>query len=551
MYYSVIGVLATVILLLENFDILLDLNGAFEQPAWKVYRRFLIVVLIYYFTDILWGFFESRKLIVPLFIDTSAYFLTIAIGARYWTKYVVVYLNDNRRFSRFLIIFGRLLSASAFCFVIANIFKPVLFSIDENCVYYPLGLRYILLNAQIIVLVLLSIYAFASVLRLHGKTDNAKRYRTISLFGLIMSACLIAQLWFAYLPLYAVGYMLGTCILRVFIIRDEKEEYRSKMEMAAKEADQVKHRLAEERMEEERIAYTRINSLTGNFLVIYIVVPQTGRYREYSSSTSFENYSIPKEGLDFFAASRENVKKVIHPGDLERFLTLFTMDNVMAEIRKNGLFAINYRLMVDSKPHYVQLKAALVDEKDGRRLIVGVNDIDSVIRQEDEYKRQIEEAQNEVNFDALTGARSKHAYLEDEDKLNIQIKEHDTESFAIAILDVNDLKKVNDTFGHQAGDQYIRDAYSVIRTTFRSSNIYRVGGDEFAVIIMGKDYENVDEIVDKIREHNIQAIKVGGVVIACGMSRFENDESVDSVFERADQQMYENKYKLKASKTAD
>ena len=55
MYYSVIGLLAAVILLVENFDILLNLNGAFEQPAWKVYRKFLIVVLIYYITDIFWG----------------------------------------------------------------------------------------------------------------------------------------------------------------------------------------------------------------------------------------------------------------------------------------------------------------------------------------------------------------------------------------------------------------------------------------------------------------------------------------------------------------
>ena len=476
-----------------------------------------------------------------LFADTSAYFISIAVGALYWTQYVVVYLNDNSRYSRFLVIFGRILAASAVCFVIVNFFKPVLFAIDEDCVYHPLGLRYLLLNAQIIVLVILSVYGFVSALRLHGKNDKAKRYRAICLFGMIMSVCLIAQLWFAYLPLYAVGYMLGTCILHVFVIGDEKEEYR-------KEAEEAKHRLVEERMEEERIAYTRINSLNGSFLVIYVVNPRTGWYREYSSTSRFDLFSIPKDGTDFFSAARENGEKVVHPGDLERYLSLFTMDNVMAEISRTGLFAMNYRLMIDSKPHYVQLKAAIVEEKDGRRLIVGVNDIDFVVRREDEYKRQIEEARKEVNLDAMTGAGSKHAYLEAEDELNTKIKEHENIDFAVAIFDVNDLKRINDTFGHQAGDQYIRDAYSVIRTSFADSSIFRVGGDEFAVIVKDNDYGCVDELVEKIMEHNIQALKTGGVVVACGVSRYDNDGSVESVFQRADQKMYENKYLLKSGK---
>ena len=49
-------------------------------------------------------------------------------------------------------------------------------------------------------------------------------------------------------------------------------------------------------------------------------------------------------------------------------------------------------------------------------------------------------------------------------------------------------------------------------------------------------------------EHNIQALKTGGVVVACGVARYDNDGSVESVFQRADQKMYENKYLLKSGK---
>ena len=83
MYYSAIGLLAVLILLIENQDVLLNLGGAFEKPAWRAYRRFLSAVFAYYVTDILWGFLESRKLGALLFADTtvgapSAYVLVAA-----------------------------------------------------------------------------------------------------------------------------------------------------------------------------------------------------------------------------------------------------------------------------------------------------------------------------------------------------------------------------------------------------------------------------------------------------------------------------------------
>ena len=120
--------------------------------------------------------------------------------------------------------------------------------------------------------------------------------------------------------------------------------------------------------------------------------------------------------------------------------------------------------------------------------------------------------------------------------------------FAIVILDVNDLKIVNDTLGHKAGDQYLRDACKVICTTFKRSPVFRVGGDEFCVLAQGDDYGRLDELVELMNEHNDEAIKNGGVVVALGVSRYKQDSKVASVYERADQRMYENKSGLKAKK---
>ena len=203
-------------------------------------------------------------------------------------------------------------------------------------------------------------------------------------------------------------------------------------------------------------------------------------------------------------------------------------------------------MVADNIPRYVQLKAAMIDEKEGKRLIIGINDIDNLVRQEQEYQKRLSLAENQAHIDALTGVRNKHAYLDEEEKLDSMINEGNDIDFAIVIFDVNDLKKVNDSQGHQAGDQYIRDACKLICDTFKRSPVFRVGGDEFAVVAQGEDYAVIDELIDRVANHNKEASENGGIVIACGMSRFEKeDDCVAKVFERADRKMYEGKNILK------
>ena len=310
-------------------------------------------------------------------------------------------------------------------------------------------------------------------------------------------------------------------------------------------AEMIRH--AEERMEEEQIAYGRIHALAGDYLAVHVVDPETDRYREYSSNEGYESFSLPKDGVDFFNTTRAMSPQFVHPEDLDRYMHAFTKENVLEEIRSNGIFTLTYRLIVHEKPTYVQLKAAMVNEKDGPRIVVGINNIDVQIRQEEEYRNRLAQAQAQASIDALTGIKNKHAYLAAEERINRQIAEHTAPAFAVSILDINDLKKVNDTEGHQAGDQFIREACRIVCTTFRHSPVFRVGGDEFAVISQGSDLERIDELVDTIAKHNAQALHGGGIVIACGTARYEEgtDTCVASVFERADQVMYENKSRLK------
>ena len=92
---------------------------------------------------------------------------------------------------------------------------------------------------------------------------------------------------------------------------------------------------------------------------------------------------------------------------------------------------------------------------------------------------------------------------------------------------------------------WTRDACMIVCKTFRHSPVFRIGGDEFAVISQGEDYEHIEDLIGAVAEHNREARGNGGIVLACGMARYENDPCVAAVFERADDRMYQNKSDLK------
>ena len=312
--------------------------------------------------------------------------------------------------------------------------------------------------------------------------------------------------------------------------------------------EEIRERDAVQQIIEEKGAYNRITALAGDFFCIYIVNPENGNYREFSATTGFNSFEIPSEGNDFFAAYRKNAPDFVYLEDQNRFVSLLNKDNVLTEVKQNGIFTLSYRLRTDGEPRYVQLKAAMVEESEGQRLIVGVNDIDAQVRQEEEYGRRLAQARIEANIDALTGVKNRNAYKVYEERINAQIEMNRAADFSITILDVNDLKRINDTEGHKAGDQYLRDACRIICNTFKRSPVFRVGGDELCVLSQGSDYARIDELIEEMHKHNEEATLNDGIVIAVGMSRFDKDASVAPVYERADGQMYENKSVLKAKK---
>ena len=152
--------------------------------------------------------------------------------------------------------------------------------------------------------------------------------------------------------------------------------------------------------------------------------------------------------------------------------------------------------------------------------------------------------------DALTGLENKMAYYEAVKRLDDRIKAG-TAEFAFAVIDLNFLKRINDECGHNHGDAMIKKLADLISDFFRDFGSYRIGGDEFAVIIEGAASRKALTLVSKFREMLDEGSAVGymrfpSAAVGCANYRAGSDTSARDVFDRADNEMYGNKVQMKA-----
>lgn len=165
-----------------------------------------------------------------------------------------------------------------------------------------------------------------------------------------------------------------------------------------------------------------------------------------------------------------------------------------------------------------------------------------------ELQERIAQVNVQAKKDGLTGVKSRHAYLEMEKNLDDQLRDGTVSEFAIVVCDINGLKIINDTQGHQAGDRYICSSCKMICDIFSHSPVYRIGGDEFAALLMGSDYRNQQSLL--LQLHSLSASHIGTdkAIVSGGLASYEpgEDHCVRDVFERADAEMYKEKTLLKS-----
>lgn len=672
MYYAAVSILSVLVLIIINQDVLFRHDAALKMPALAAYKKFIVSVLAYCFTDILWGILQDLNLPRLLYIDTALNYVLMAVAIWFWIGYIVTYYNGKEILKTVFRNLGRAAVVISIGLVIYNAYNPILFEITEKGMYVSASNKFGIQICRTIVLLFLLLHSLCVVfLRYKRKRQRAG---VLALFVLIMAAFIAAQLLFYDLPFYSLAYLLGSCLLHFFVIEDEKERFMRETHEAAQreilsasatyeniirmlskdyfdlfyvdlETDeyieygsrteldnlfsqtrgtdffktinknvnkivyeedrpklievlnkenilseiekkglfgvyyrlviegkptyvglkatrvlgdeehliigitnvdaQMKDRIYAESLKEEQKAFTRMNAFSRNLLVFYVIDPETDEYDEFSATEDYEKLGISKKGNNFFEEVHKNSLKIIFEEDREMFNRLFTRRNILGAVEIDGIFIMEYRLLIGNKPTYVRLKASEIEENGKKLLIIGVEDVDLYIRREQRQANELSAAKELAVKDALTGVRNNYAFSQAKKSLNEQIDNLEVEEFAIVICDINGLKEVNDNKGHLAGDDLIRRACERICNTFKHSSVFRIGGDEFAVICKGQDYKNINILLERM---SIANTSQKDVQIAFGMARFCIGQSVEEVIHGADTLMYEHKAAMKARK---
>ena len=171
-----------------------------------------------------------------------------------------------------------------------------------------------------------------------------------------------------------------------------------------------------------------------------------------------------------------------------------------------------------------------------------------------ETKQQANELQVLANRDSLTGIRNKTAYDEEIKKLQWEAA-GGSRKFGLGMVDLNNLKQINDKYGHDKGNIAIKNLCRVVCTIFKHSPVFRIGGDEFAIILKNTDYENVEKLVEEFekgierfsKDESLEPWERISAAIGIALFDPEKDMVVNDVFNRADANMYSRKKKMKAA----
>ena len=391
MYYSSIGVIALIVHVIINYDLMKRVSRVGTRSVMqKRYRRFLIALIAYYLTDIIWGTLYENGNMLLTYIDTVAVFVTMTLSVLLWTRALIVFIDDKSKFGKIVLGGGWTIFLTEIIILVVNLFYPIVFKFDEDHTYIALPARYVTMLMQMVLYCMAAFFALYIAFKSEGERRN--HYRTVGFSSFIMAVFIALQDLYPLMPMYAIGTMFAACMVHSFVYNDV--------------------------------------------------------------------------------------------------------------IIRNTL--------------------------------------------------QLENANQKAYRDGLTGVKNKLAYIDSLRQLELDSTAETLANYGVAVFDINDLKLTNDTKGHEAGDKLITNACAIICKQFKHSPVFRIGGDEFAAILKGSDFENREdlfrEFTAKIDENN----KNGGVVVAGGMAVFDPklDDNYTDVFMRADQQMFERKEQLKVSKTA-
>lgn len=234
-------------------------------------------------------------------------------------------------------------------------------------------------------------------------------------------------------------------------------------------------------------------------------------------------------------------EKYVADSSKKEFLKVMRRENLIEELTTNGRVVYRYESIPNMAGHrYFEVQVVSINEDnfDGN-VLVAFHHIDDIVTLEQRYRWELEKI---AYIDSLTGLENRAAFTRELEQYG------DNADAACVVADVNNLKLCNDRYGHLEGDKIISDAAECIFNAFgKLGKCYRIGGDEFCVLIPEADSTQIlaalgdmERLVEDKNTHRAMPLSV-----ACGYALRENNESMEHLFNRSDEMMYDVKYRMK------
>lgn len=510
MNYSLVSLAALLIHLVMNHKYLR--NKVKKTEVNRKFKMYVWAALGYYVTDSLWGIIYDLHIPALIYIITYFYYITMALSVVMLCRYVTEYLSLETAYGKFINIFGFVFAASEIILLFANHFVHLFFEIDADGVYHAGNVRYIVLYIHVLLCLMLAIHA--GYVMTKADVDMRRRFFTILLFCIEMTAALILQILYPLVPYYAIGLVLGISILHTFVEEHEKEEQ-----------------------------YKVLDSMASIYYSMHVINLTSDTVDEFSTQHDVKSFVNHHRGA---RQMMMNVMTALTTDEHREAALEFTDLSTLAD-RMKGKKNISAQFVGLNTGWFLALFIATETDKEGKPTKVIY-----ATRVVDEEKKQEEKLLHTSLTDELTGLYNRRAY---EDDLILFPDVPPEQDFVYAAIDINGLKVVNDNIGHAAGDELIKGAaYCLKRTLGNYGKVYRTGGDEFVSMFFVDEagFETVTKDLENITlEWEGELVSELTLSIGYVSKREFPTETVTEMSKIADKRMYKAKADHYAKKGVD
>ncbi|MBQ7463594.1 MAG: GGDEF domain-containing protein, partial [Lachnospiraceae bacterium] len=265
--------------------------------------------------------------------------------------------------------------------------------------------------------------------------------------------------------------------------------------------------------------------LAGRYEIIFQVNTETNEYIQYTADDDREVLEVLRTGKEYFSDCIDDINRMIIPEDREMVLKELQRDVFLKDLDRYGKKILTFRHYKGKKTRYMTL-FAVRSKEDPSCAAIAIGYADIVKKQVYDLDARVEKADEMSGKDELTNVRNKKSYAFIEAELDSLIASCEKPEFALAVCDIDDLKKINEAKGREAGDESIREACDMICSIFEHSPVFRIGGDEFVAVLRDQDYEKRESLISNLLYEREKSRRNAGVTISYGISDYDPEKDL-------------------------